>query len=486
MFIGAKLREVLLSENKETYKADLSDDGLEGEMYDAQGEMQQFLSGDEDYGLLFGDYKKPINFEITSLIPNQQLLGIKDLIYNKQGEYGKQTVKSLMKAMKLGQPVPPITVWRESKGRYRLISGRHRLLAAINLGYDQIPALIMYWRDKEHLYEMDSPDILSDISEELDLSAFKSNDSLNPEIWVDDETIREDIQRRLLKIANDYWDSLEFSFKYSDITLTGSLANYTWSDYSDIDLHIVMDASNIGDNAEKIKELLDAKTRNWNADHDITVKGYDVELYIQERKEPHHSTGVYSLTKDKWLKKPVKDIVELNRPHIEEKYKKIVDIVSDIEDKFTEGGDMQTVVDRIKRLKRRLRKMRKNGLETGGEFSTENVVYKLLRRQNIMKTLSDIENQAYDTLMTLEQVVPSDKEYGDKTKVSLGYMKGLFKNVNISAARKLLEKWISRAEKNNSDFIELSPRENEIYKLIKQGGFSPNDFSSKNYPIKKL
>jgi Mg2+ and Co2+ transporter CorA len=231
---------------------------------------------------------------------------------------------------------------------------------------------------------------------------------------------------------------------------------------------------------------LDAKTRNWNADHDITVKGYDVELYIQERKEPHHSTGVYSLTKDKWLKKPVKDIVELNRPHIEEKYKKIVDIVSDIEDKFTEGGDMQTVVDRIKRLKRRLRKMRKNGLETGGEFSTENVVYKLLRRQNIMKTLSDIENQAYDTLMTLEQVVPSDKEYGDKTKVSLGYMKGLFKNVNISAARKLLEKWISRAEKNNSDFIELSPRENEIYKLIKQGGFSPNDFSSKNYPIKKL
>jgi hypothetical protein len=65
-------------------------------------------------------------------------------------------------------------------------------------------------------------------------------------------------------------------------------------------------------------------------------------------------------------------------------------------------------------------------------------------------------------------------------------MKGLIKNVNISAARKLLDKWITRTENKKLDFVELSPRENEIYKLIKQGGFTPNDFSSKNFPIKKI
>jgi hypothetical protein len=141
-------------------------------MYDAQGEMQQFLSGDEGYELLFGDYKKPIEFNINDIVTPRQIEGIKHMIYHKQGDWGKKTVKSLMSAMKQGKKIPPITVWRDSKDRYRLISGRHRLLAAINLGFDQIPALIMYWRDKEDLYEYSRPDILSEIKDELDLSAF--------------------------------------------------------------------------------------------------------------------------------------------------------------------------------------------------------------------------------------------------------------------------------------------------------------------------
>ena len=486
MTIGDKLREVLLSEARNTYKVDVSDNSLEGEMYDAQGEMQQFLSGDEGYELLFGDYKEPIEFNINDIVTPQQIEGIKHMIYHKQGDWGKKTVKSLMSAMKQGKKIPPITVWRDSKDRYRLISGRHRLLAAINLGFDQIPALIMYWRDKEDLYEYSRPDILSEIKDELDLSAFKVNDTLNSEIWVDDETIREDIQRRLLKIAYDYWDSLDMGRDYDDVTFTGSLANYNWSDYSDIDLHIVFDFRKLGDNADKIKELIDSKTRNWNSEHDITVKGFDVELYVQDKREPHHSTGVYSLLKDKWLKKPIKDIIELNRPHIEEKYNNITKLVADIESDYNQGDNMGNIVKRVKRLKGRLRKMRKSGLETSGEFSTENVVYKILRRQNIMRKLSDIENSAYDESMTLENVEPSDMEYGGKTKISLGHMKGLLKHVHISAARKLLDKWITRTERSQSDFVELSPRENEIYKLIKQGGFTPNDFSSKNFPIKKI
>ena len=96
MNIGDKLREVLLSEVRNTYKVDLSGDSLEGEMYDAQGEMQQFISGDEDYSLLFGEYGKPVDFKISDIVTPEQIEAIKDLIYNKQGEYGKQTVKSLM------------------------------------------------------------------------------------------------------------------------------------------------------------------------------------------------------------------------------------------------------------------------------------------------------------------------------------------------------------------------------------------------------
>jgi hypothetical protein len=191
--------------------------------------------------------------------------------------------------------------------------------------------------------------------------------------------------------------------------------------------------------------------------------------------------------KDKWLKKPIKDVIELNRPHIEEKYNNITALVKDIQKDYESGNDMEAIVKRVKRLKDRLRKMRKSGLETGGEFSTENIVYKILRRQNIMKQLSDIEKSAYDQSVTLENVEPTDEEPTGNKRVSLRYVEGLLKNVYQSASRKMLGKWITRTKKNNSDFVDLSPREHEIYVLIKnQGGFKPEDFSSKNYPIKKL
>lgn len=487
MNIGDKLREVLLSETRKTYEVDVSDDSLEGEMYDAQGEMQQFLSGDEESSLLFGEYKKPVEFKISEIVTPQQIKDIEHLIYERQGNWGKKIVKSLMNAMKLGDKIPPITVWRESRDKYRLISGRHRLLASIKMGYEYMPAIVMYWRDKENLYEYSKPDLLSEIEDELDLSAFKVNDKLNPDMWLDDDTIREDIQRRLLKIAYDYWKSLEMGYDYDDVTFTGSLANYNWSNYSDIDLHIVFDFRKLGDNTDKIKELIDSKTRTWNSEHDITIKGFDVELYIQDKREPHHSTGVYSLLKDKWLKKPVKDIIELNRPHIEEKYNNITKLVSDIQKDYESGDDMQGIVKRVKRLKDRLRKMRKSGLETSGEFSTENVVYKILRRQNIMKKLSDMEKSAYDQSVTLENVEPTDEEPSENKQIPLKYMEGLLKNVYHVASRKLMDKWITRTKKNNSDFVDLSPREHEIYVLIKnQGGFKPEDFSSKNYPVKKV
>ena len=88
--------------------------------------------------------------------------------------------------------------------------------------------------------------------------------------------------------------------------------------------------------------------------------------------------------------------------------------------------------------------------------------------------------------MTLENVEPTDEEPTGNKQVSLRYMEGLLKNVHQSAARKMLDKWITRTKKNNSDFVDLSPREHEIYVLVKnQGGFKPEDFSYKNYPVKK-
>ena len=80
------------------------------------------------------------------------------------------------------------------------------------------------------------------LSEEVDEASFQYKQFLNPNIWSNENSIRPEIRSNLLQIANDFFDSLEIPpVKIHDIVLTGSLANFNWSEYSDVDLHILFD-----------------------------------------------------------------------------------------------------------------------------------------------------------------------------------------------------------------------------------------------------
>ena len=128
----------------------------------------------------------------------------------------------------------------------------------------------------------------------IDLSSFKVKDSLNPKIFDENEKINSEIKSRLLMIADDFFDTLELPWvDVTDITLTGSLANYNWSKFSDVDLHIIIDYNEVDEKETLVSEYLAAKKNIWNEKHDIKIKGYDVELYVQDMNEPHISTGVY-------------------------------------------------------------------------------------------------------------------------------------------------------------------------------------------------
>ena len=126
------------------------------------------------------------------------------------------------------------------------------------------------------------------------LKSFEVNDTLEPEVWEDERLIAE-VREALLKIVNDFLIDLPFDLTPEDITLTGSLANYNWSKYSDIDLHIVLDFTTVDENADLVRELFSNLQTNWNTRHDIYMKGYEVEIYFQDSNEPHLSTGIYSI-----------------------------------------------------------------------------------------------------------------------------------------------------------------------------------------------
>ena len=233
------------------------------------------------------------------------------------------------------------------------------------------------------------------------LKSFEVNDTLEPEVWEDEKLITE-VREALLKIVSDFLIDLPFDLTPEDITLTGSLANYNWSKYSDIDLHIVLDFATVDENADLVRELFSNLQTNWNTRHDILMKGYEVEIYFQDSKEPHLSTGIYSIQNDDWLVKSKPEAVSIDYANIEKKAEDIVGRIDHIK-QMMEDEEGDTILDAIDRLKAKIRNMRKTGLEGAGQYSVENLAFKVLRRSEELKRLSDLKAQAYDSSMTVTQ-----------------------------------------------------------------------------------
>ena len=237
--------------------------------------------------------------------------------------------------------------------------------------------------------------------EKAALKSFEVQDTLEPNIW-EDGKLNPEVRNNLLKIARDFLIDLPFKIEPEDITLTGSLANYNWSKYSDIDLHIVIPFSAIDDNIELVRELFRNLQTNWNAKHDIRMSGYEVEIYFQDSEEPHISTGLYSIQNDEWIKQPRKETISLDYVNMEKKARDLSDRISEIE-KMMDKEDLDTVLDAVDRLRQKVRNMRKTGLETTGQYSVENLAFKVLRRSGELDRLADLKAKAYDETLSLPE-----------------------------------------------------------------------------------
>ena len=224
------------------------------------------------------------------------------------------------------------------------------------------------------------------------------HNTLNPVAWSGDH-LKPEVRLRLLEIAKIFVDYLEIpGFRVLDVVLTGSLANYNWSEYSDIDLHVVIDKKAVNDDAVLVDEFFTAKKELYNLKHDIKIKGYDVELYAQDINETLDSKGKYSVLYNKWIDTPSIDDFELDKQSIIKKVKEFNKILANLE----KLEDSQDKIIKIDAFKEKIRKYRKNGLITGGELSNENLVFKYLRRSGFMEKLSDLKTKTSDSILSLE------------------------------------------------------------------------------------
>ncbi len=249
---------------------------------------------------------------------------------------------------------------------------------------------------KTYLEELADP-------QSIDTSNLLSKSTLPEELWSSNEQLSPEIVRAALRIAQEYFEDLRLdpNIKIKDITLTGSLASYNWSDVSDFDLHILIDFNKLGDR-ELLEDYLRQKSRIWNMIHKILLKGYEVEIYVQDANEPHYSAGIYSLMENRWIKRPTRSRMNIDYQTVKEKAARIMSEIDDAYDMFAEKDFLQAK-ESGDAIMERLKRYRKAGLESGGIYSVENLVFKVLRRNDYLEKLNNIRTDSYDAFMGVNQ-----------------------------------------------------------------------------------
>jgi len=225
--------------------------------------------------------------------------------------------------------------------------------------------------------------------EDLISTAVVFHQRLNSKLWSKGK-LKSEIRYHLLEIAQHFIDFIDIApIGLQDITISGSNAGYTYSRNSDLDLHLVVTIPK--DREQLLKQLFDAKKNQYNFQHDIKIKNIDVEVYVQDAEQVHHSVGVYSVLDDKWLKIPEAVSDTVNRAEVKVKYKQYV-------------GKIRTALrsdnlEAVKQTSDDIKKLRQQGLDRDGELSVENITFKILRAKGLIEQLRNhISKLKADTL----------------------------------------------------------------------------------------
>jgi hypothetical protein len=241
------------------------------------------------------------------------------------------------------------------------------------------------------------------LEEEVEEDSFEVQQELQPEFWRDNE-LDPEINKRLVEIVTDFIDNLPIDITVEDIRFTGSLANYNWSEYSDIDLHIVVDFSKISDDEELVKSFFDAHRLRWNDKHDIRIHNFEVEIYVENTGEEHRSSGIYSLLENKWIIEPSQVAVEIDYETAKKKSDDYMSQMRIVVNMIHSDKDYERALRNIERIKTKIRTMRQAGLASKAqEYSAENIAFKILRRENILRKLNDLKYLAYDSSMSIKE-----------------------------------------------------------------------------------
>lgn len=252
------------------------------------------------------------------------------------------------------------------------------------------------------------------------------NETLCPELWDSAQHLDPEVRLNLLQMARDFYEKTNLPAPIIDVYLMGSIANYNWTADSDVDVHVIVNYTKLQMPAETANKTVKTAGAQWNLEHEVTIKGHKVEMNIQNSSEQKpYVTGVYSLFSDQWIRKPFKMSVKIDRSILKTQY--------DAMKKYVQSAISSGNREQMKGVKKYLDAYRQYGLDTYGELSYENVIFKILRSRGLIKQLKDSITAIYDKEMTVDEVgmkdlkarlpqSPSDYRYTDAGELRMDKM----------------------------------------------------------------
>lgn len=202
--------------------------------------------------------------------------------------------------------------------------------------------------------------------------------NLNPAVWKDDELLQP-VRLKLLQVSMLFCNFLGIdNLPLKDIVLVGSNAGYNYTSKSDIDIHLLVDFAKMPD-SEMAENLFTTKKFLWSDYYNFKIKHFSIELYVEDTSVPVKSNGIFSIFNDIWIKFPSHDNPAYDKTAISAKANTYF--------KKAEAVIENPTIEKINDIFSKIHGLRDRGLEKGGEYSVENLVYKILRNSDIFDKL---------------------------------------------------------------------------------------------------
>ena len=278
---------------------------------------------------------------------------------------------------------------------------------------------------------------------------------LNKNFW-QGEKFDPEVRTKLIQIANDFYKDLKVSIPIEDIQLTGSLANYNWTEHSDLDVHVIMDLSKINKDVELVKKAMDGLKFQWNLRHKVEIRGHDIELYAQDKEQLHLASGLYSLMRDEWIRKPKYDPPSVDPMDVHRKAKVYEYEAESIEDALNKAKTPEEANEAMERCSVAMTKIWKARDEklahNRGEFSVENLAFKELRNNGTIGKLIQLKALAYSKIYSEPMDAALDKVKAVNESDSISAKDGIVivKGPDLNDGSRLFLFWVEWEKQINS------------------------------------